>query len=229
MEIIIGRDSSTSKLKVTTGQQNHLIGENGTVPMDVSRQHCQLIVQEETNIIIKNIKAANVTYVNGTEVQSKKISVDDKVELGISRYLLPLSEILKLSMKKQVDIESLEKIWEDYEHKKLEYNIAERKFNVARSAAGIFSMAAFACSLILGHGPVYLTIFGIAFVVSVISFIVAYKRSSEIPLKTKQLTKDFQQKYVCPNPDCRHFMGFTDYMILSQNKKCPYCGTEYKK
>ena len=42
MELIIGRDGATAKLKVVNGTQVNLYGEAASVPVDVSRQHCQL-------------------------------------------------------------------------------------------------------------------------------------------------------------------------------------------
>ena len=44
MDLIIGRDANTAQLKVVNGTQVTLIGSPASVPMDVSRQHCQLKV-----------------------------------------------------------------------------------------------------------------------------------------------------------------------------------------
>ena len=90
MELIIGRDGATAKLKVVDGTEVKLYGEAASVPVDVSRQHCQLTAVDDNTFIIRNIKAANVTWVNGIEVQTKRITREDKVQLGQSRYLLPL-------------------------------------------------------------------------------------------------------------------------------------------
>ena len=95
MELIIGRDGATAKLKVVDGTEVKLYGEAASVPVDVSRQHCQLTAVDDNTFIIRNIKAANVTWVNGIEVQTKRITREDKVQLGQSRYLLPLDEILE--------------------------------------------------------------------------------------------------------------------------------------
>ena len=97
MELIIGRDGATAKLKVVDGTEVKLYGEAASVPVDVSRQHCQLTAIDDNTFIIRNIKAANVTWVNGIEVQTKRITREDKVQLGQSRYLLPLDEILEIT------------------------------------------------------------------------------------------------------------------------------------
>ena len=42
MELIIGRDPETSKLRISVGQQSRLFGANGSVPSSVSRQHISI-------------------------------------------------------------------------------------------------------------------------------------------------------------------------------------------
>ena len=132
-----------------------------------------------------------------------------------------------LNYEETVDIRPLKKIWEEYDEQRTENQIAERKFNAARSATGIITMLAIACSLILGHGPIYLILYGLAIGISLVFTILAYKKSSDIPRQQKEMTKQFQKRYVCPK--CGHFMGFQDYDILIQGDACPYCKTKYKK
>ena len=47
MELIIGRDASTSQLRITMGQQSKTFGSAGCVPMTVSRQHCSLTINPD--------------------------------------------------------------------------------------------------------------------------------------------------------------------------------------
>jgi hypothetical protein len=47
MELIIGRDASTSQLRITMGQQSKTFGVAGSVPMTVSRQHCSLTINPD--------------------------------------------------------------------------------------------------------------------------------------------------------------------------------------
>lgn len=226
MEFIIGRDQQTRKLCVIKDGQSRLYGQPNSVPMDVSRHHISLQPTDEGKWIIKNLNERNVTFVNGIAIESKTISENDTVELGNSHYLLnwyALSE----PKEETVDIRPLKKIWEEYDEQRTENQIAERKFNAARSATGIITMLAIACSLILGHGPVYLILYGLAIGISLVFTVLAYKKSSDIPRQQKEMTKLFQKQYVCPK--CGHFMGFQDYDILIQGDACPYCKTKYKK
>ena len=175
---------------------------------------------------IKNLNERNVTFVNGIAVESKTISEKDKVELGNSHYLFSWDALQEPKVE-TVDIRPLKKIWVDYDNQRIDIQIAERKFNAARSATGIITMLAIACSLILGHGPIYLILYALAIGISVAFTIQAYQKSTDVPKQQRDLNKQFQQRYVCPK--CGHFMGFTDYDILVQSDACPYCKTKYKK
>jgi hypothetical protein len=226
MEIIIGRDQQTRQLCIIKDGNSRLYGQANSVPMDVSRHHISLVPAGNGKWKIKNLNEKNVTFVNGIAVESKTISESDKVELGNAHYLFSWAA-LQEPKEETVDIRPLQKIWNEYDEQRLELQIAERKFNAARSATGIITMLAIACSLILGHGPIYRVLYALAIGISVVFTYQAYQKSSEVPRQQKEMNKDFQRRYV--SPKCGHFMGFQDYEVLTQNDTCPYCKTKYKK
>ena len=226
MEIIIGRDQQTRQLCIVKDGITKLFGQSGSVPMDVSRHHISLVSVGAGKWTIKNLNERNVTFVNGIAIESKTISENDKVELGNSHFLLQWSALQDPKVE-TIDIRPLRAIWKEYDEQKFDAQIAERKFNAARSATGIITMLAIACSIILGHGPIYILLYAIAIGVSVAFTYQAYIKSTEIPKQQRELTKHFQYRYVCPK--CGHFMGYTDYDILIQNEACPYCKTKYNK
>ena len=226
MEIIIGRDSQTRQLCIIKGESSKLFGLNGSVPMDVSRHHISLQPMGDGRWQIKNLNEQNVTFVNGIAIESKTITESDKVELGNSHYLFQWSALSEPKFE-TIDIRPLKTIWTEYDEQRLALQIAERKFNAARSITGIITMLAIACSLILGHGPIYILLYALAIVISLIFTYQAYKKSSDVPRQQKEINKNFQHRYVCPK--CSHFMGFQDYDILEQNDACPYCKIKYRK
>jgi hypothetical protein len=226
MEIIIGRDADTRQLCVIKDGVTTKKGNPGSVPMDVSRHHISLQPIGAGRWQIRNLNERNVTFVNGIAIESKTISENDRIELGNSHYFFLWSALQEPKVE-TVDMRPLKRIWSDYDNEKLDTQIAERKFNAARSATGIITMLAIACSFILGHGPIYLLIYALAIGISVAFTIQAYQKSTDVPKQQRDLNKKFQQRYVCPK--CGHFMGFTDYDILIQNDACPYCKTKYKK
>ena len=226
MDIIIGRDAQTRQLNVVKDGVSKKYGQAGSVPMDVSRQHFSLSPVGSSKWQIKNLNDKNVTFVNGIAVESKVISESDKVELGNSHYLFQW-KALEEPKEETADIRSLKKVWEKYDKDNLELDIAERKFNAARSATGIITMLAIACSLILGHSFIYIMLYALAIGISVVFTVQAYKKSSEVPQLRREIKSRFQQDYVCPK--CGHFLGYQEYSILTQSDACPYCKTKYKK
>ena len=226
MEIIIGRDQATRQLSIVKDGKRKLYGLPNSVPMDVSRNHVSLQPLGNGKWQVKNLKEQNVTFVNGIAIESKTVSEKDKIELGNSHYLLSWNALSEPKVE-TVDIRPLKSIWEEYDNQRIQNQIAERRFNAARSATGIITMLAIACSFILGHGPIYLVLYALAISVSVLFTIQAYRKSTEVPQQQRELSKQFQHRYVCPK--CGHFMGFTDYDILIQNDACPYCKAKYKK
>jgi len=226
MEIIIGRNQSTRQLTVIKDGVERTYGQANSVPMDVSRHHISLQPIGTGKWQIKNLNERNVTFVNGLAIENKTISESDTIELGNSHYLLSW-DLLVTSKEETIDISPLKKIWMEYEEQKIENQIAERKFNVARSATGIITTIALVCSIILGHGPIYITLYILAIAISLVFTYQAYQKSSEVPRQQQKMNKDFQHRYVCPK--CGHFMGFQDYGILTQNDACPYCKTKYRK
>ena len=226
MEIIIGRDAQTRQLNVVKDGVSKKFGQSGSVPMDVSRQHFSLSPAGTGRWLIKNLNAQNVTFVNGVAVESKTISEGDKVEIGNSHYLFQWQAIQEPKVE-TVAIRPLKKVWEKYEKENLELDIAERKFNAARSATGIITMLAIACSVILGHTPIYILLYVLAIGISVIFTVQAYNKSTEVPQFRKEIKKKFESDYNCPK--CGHFMGYQGYDIMTQNDACPYCKTKFKK
>ena len=226
MEIVVGRDQQTRKLCIIKDGVTHLYGHEGFVPTYVSRKHISMQLLTDGKWKIVNLNDRNVTYVNGIGVEGMVVSEDDKIELGESRFLFPWDAIKDFE-NALIDISPLKKIWDDYDEKRIQFQIPERKFNAARSATGIITMLAIACSIILGHGPVYICLYVLAIGTSVLFTYQAYKKSSEIPRQQREMNKLFQQNYVCPK--CGHFMGFQDYDVHAQGDACPYCHTQYKK
>lgn len=226
MEIIIGRNQQTRQLSIIKDGTTTDYGHPRSVPMDVSRHHISLQPIENGKWILKNLNDRNVTFVNGIAIEAKTISVEDKVELGNSHYLFPW-ESLNEPKEESIDIRPLQKIWDEYDRQCIELDIAERKFNAARSAAGIITMIAIACSFILGHGLFYLLLYAVAIGVSLVFAVKAYNNAAVVPHKRKEIRKDFQGKYICPK--CQTFMGYQDYDLLYQKGNCPNCRTKIQK
>lgn len=228
MELIIGRDSNTGKLKVVNGNEVKLVGAPSSVPRDVSRQHCQLSVTGG-NITIKNIKAENVTWVNGLEVNTKQITIADTIELGPSRsYTVPLKEVLDGFEPNEVDIRPLRQVWENYNNGMLAIRKRQQRNNLLARVPIAFTMLGTVVSAISESiRPFSIAFTVIALVIMLYGFyLIATDKGID---QQEALKKQLQQQYICPNPKCQHFMGFQDYDVLIHNNNCPYCKAKYIK
>ena len=225
MDLIIGRDANTAQLKVVNGTQVTLIGSPASVPMDVSRQHCQLKVIDKDTFIITNIKAANVTWVNGVEVQSKQITLADKVQLGAGKYVLPLAEIIKQTEPNIADIRSLKAVWENYNNTLIEIRKRQQQNNLLSRVPMVFTLlggVVAAASEDLRSVSIVFT--AIAAAIMLYGFYrIATDKSIE---EQERLKKEFQSNYVCPK--CGRFLGYQDYDIIRQHSNCPYCKAQYR-
>lgn len=234
MEIIIGRDEKTSRLKVCVGQQFKLYGAPGSVPMSVSRQHCSIDYTEGGSFVIHNVKTGkNVTMVNGNNIETKRATLDDIIQLGFEKYILDLKSIVKdlPSPPPSVCIVPLEQVWNEYHDRKINLQIKERKMNAVRSVTGIFTLSAVACTLIPGVGDIgflRILLYIVAIVLTIAFFVITYRSASQMPAIQEEIDNEFHDKYVCPNEKCGHFLGYQKYRDLSQMDKCPYCGAKFK-
>lgn len=218
MEIIIGRDIQGGGLLLTVDGKDQQIATKDFVPASIGSQHCKLTINNGL-MRLKNLDVNNYTYVNGQSIESKAVTMEDKIELGSDHYLIDWT-LLKPFL--PIDIRPLKKVWDHYEAENLKIQIKERKFNALRSATGLITMLAIALSIAGGgRNKWYLALYAIAIIVSVAFFIKAYMDSSKLPQKRQELSKQFQRDYVCPH--CGHFMGNQPYDILAQNGCCPYC------
>lgn len=224
MEIIVGRDQQTRKLRVSVDGKQGLYGQPNSVPLEVSRQHLSLTDKGDGKWQINNLNDQNVTYVNGVAIESKVVSEKDKIELGSSRYVLQWS-LFSLPKIEIVDIRHLKAVWEKYEEVKKETAIADKKFQVARSGTGIITMAAIICGT-QEHGPIYLIIYAIAIGLSVIFLIVAWSRTEKTPEILEQAKKIFKMKYVCPK--CGRFIK-DEYDLIEEGDSCKFCKSKFKK
>ena len=231
IEVKYGRDQATGKLHIAVGGKQRAEGAEKSVPMSVSREHALITIGDDASIVLRNLNIENDTYVNGTPVEQKLLRQGDVIELGKEHYRLDWSMITPF-IPVFIDISPLRHVWEDYQTKKMDYQIKEKKFNVLKSLTSLITMSAFILGAVdvgVSGASLRLVFYVLAISVSIFFTVRSWKDASAMPKKYHKLEKQFHRYYVCPNPKCRHYMGANDYEILSQNKKCPYCGGIYIK
>lgn len=250
--ILIGRESDNGRLLVSLmingTAKTAAMGSAGSVPNCVSRckpaegvAHCKIVIDGGGNMTIVNMKPANVTYVNGVEIVSKRISESSNVELGKDRYRLNVDSMLAVASKvvnvvkpptpKTYSVRPLEQAWNEYHDGLLAIKRRGRSIMQLRSASPIFTLGSGSIAAIAKTQDWSSGIFIVTTTLTVIGLILMiysfYKSYTDKSIEeSERLTEDFQRRYVCPNPNCHHFLGMQSYNVLRQNKKCPYCGCQ---
>lgn len=220
VEIRIGRDAESGRLRFTVGGKSALAGEAPVCPPSVGREHALLTVAEDGVMTIRNLNVENDLYVNGMGVEQKRISEPDRMELGHERY--PLAwDLLRPLIPRFADIRPLSQVWRDYEAEQLKLEIRERRFGVLRSSTGIITMAAIMLGIFAGRSILYIILYSAAGLISLIFFFVAYRSASKVPMKRRHLLRDTEQKYRCPC--CGSLFPLQKYDLLRQQKRCSHC------
>lgn len=233
MELIIGREAGASRLRISINNQDRFWGNANSVPKSVSRQHCKVVTDDKGGYIITNLKPENVTYVNGVQIESKHISGKDRIELGADRYFMDIAAIIKglgASIPKSFSIRHLQEVWDEFHDTKLQIQIKEKKSAAIRSVTGVFSMSAIFCGFIPGIADLpalRVILYSAGLLLAIYFFVITYRSSSTLPKFLDDLDKKFHKDYVCPNPECHHFMGYQQYDDLKKMTSCPYCKSKF--
>lgn len=216
--------------------------------------HARITVDAEGNMTLANVKPQNVTFVNGMEIASKRVLPSHIVELGKDRFRIDLGAIMATAGKiaagscgqtqsaqpqnrqmhqpqqgatsvKRFNISHLERVWEGYQTGRREIQDGQRKINLIRSGCGLFTMCAMPC--IFFFGPVGYVLTAIGVIGNLYSFF--GMKNSNTAGRLEQLTEEFQDMYVCPNPDCNKYLGNMRYKLLKKqySMHCPHCKCEY--
>ena len=253
-EIFVGRESGTDRLLVYLSINGQIkafqIGNPGNVPKSVSRAipnqnkaHISIKIDNNGNFIVTNLKPENVTFVNGSQIVSKRISEIDNVELGADHYLLPLQDLLakasqlttsQLQNSTSYNISHLEKIWNDYHEGDLNIKDKHHKMGLQQRIPIFFTIGAGALTSVawsLGWGEwiriVSICLTGIGLLLMIYFF---FQSSKFNPAReADKLKEEFQNKYRCPNPNCKRFLGFYSYSMLKDqyHNECPFCKSKF--
>ena len=219
------QQSVTRQLTIGRGKTNDIIIPNP----DISRQHAVITFITDHVFLLEDKGSLHGSTVNGQRVDRKIIGMEDTVVLaGLEPIDLTLiqskfgenaspkthSSIPKSPGDYREEFRKLEKMFEMYAQ------VSEALLiNTPRHQAWL--RATFSITPLLGFafGP-----FGMAF--GVMGSVIGQILSAELinPSEKKlTLEKEFKRTYVCPNPDCKRFLGFTPYADLVYQKACSRC------
>ena len=232
MDVVIGREPGVAapRLCIKEGNNTKYLGQPGSVPKTVSRNHCRVESIGDGKYKIINISNQNSVFVNGLECQTKTICKDDLVELGADHYKLNLDVIIKTFAKeepKTYSISHLKKVWDDYSQTKIDMQIAEKKMGVFSSIPGSISMISIALTAFKNFEKYRVLLVTVAAIFGIVFIVIRLRIAVNGPMKHRELDDSFQDNYICPNPDCHHFLGNKNYKLILRDGRCPFCKSKF--
>ena len=242
MELLIGRSPQDNQLIVVVDGKpyKHDVGNN--VPNTVSRYdtkaktaHCRIVLGTN-GFRIENLNKENVTYVNAVPVEFCKISLSSVIELGEDQYRINLPQILKfVNYQPTFSIKHLHREWEQYDKALLRLQLDDKKKQNQQKLQGIISQLSMLCVIIPSVMPsipipdwLRVVLVLIALSLGIFFYIKGNRTDDSFIIKKRELDEHFKDVYVCPNPKCREFFGFTPFDTIKSRKKCSHCNCNYQ-
>lgn len=241
-EILVGREPGQGRLMISVninGQHKATaLGEFKSVPDGVSRckpaegtAHCKIVFDANGSITVTNLKPANCTYINNRGITSKSgIKTDAQLQLGADKYPVAMVAIMEAAKKllpapeKVYSIKHLEKVYEEYEAAMEAIQIGQQKRSKMSMLPIMISMGIGLLSSVLGQYVNRNSWFGwVLAVLPLLFYLKNFTRKDTSIEDRKAATNKLIDNYVCPNPDCHHYVGAQPYKVLRQNHNCPYC------
>ncbi len=234
MEIIIGK-LGTQKTPITDPT--------------VSRKHCKLTINDDGTYTLENLSASG-TKVDGQSIIRTTVNLNSRIQLG-PRFSATLVELIGVPTSnspvqstfnsgnqaasstssqprqevKTFNISHLQKVWDDFNQTNLEKANEQRRVNLVRTGAAIFTMSA-ALVASLTTGPIGWILTGTGLLGNIYSFV--GMKNAETPEDRQRRQERFDDAWVCPNPACRKTIPARDYRYLRRNfDSCPYCKCKY--
>lgn len=230
-----------NKLTIGRGLNNDIIVSNP----DVSRQHARITFITENVMLLEDTDSTFGTWVNDQRIARKIITIEDSVMLAEkerldltairARFITPkMTSAVKAAVpvKEQAATPAASQDALDFreEFKKLEKmhemytQVSEAMMvNTPRHQAWLRASFGFVPLIGMALGPA-------GMIIGVLGTVVGQIVAAEaINPAEKKLTldKEFKRNYVCPNPACKRFLGFTLFADLAHQKQCSRCKAKW--
>lgn len=214
-----------------------------------SGKHCRIFSDDAANLVyIEDLGSLNGTYVNGQQIVRYMITANDEILLGGNKgYKTTLGAILKAfeeqkkkeqsenaaengqSVSKEPEtiecLEMLRKIESDFQKAELDANDKLSSLMMMRiiPTSLIGTLTAGAALFVPADLKTYVSIVG--GIVTILVLLLALKWTSKKSRKIKEaqikMKENLHYSYACPG--CRHSLVGRPWVVLSQDKVCPYC------
>lgn len=212
MEIIIGKQGN-QKMPITEST--------------VSRKHCKVTTNDDGTYTIENLSTTGFTKIDGKDIIKTIATLDSEIQLG-PVFKAKLRDLIGVPNEKPTEkvfsISHLHKVWEDFNIQNLEVAKKQQKLNLTRTGLGIFTMCAMPTIFFLG--PIGYVLTGIGVIGNIYSFVGL--KNIESPEQRQKRQDEFDNAWVCPNPECDRTLPAKNFSILKRNyQSCPFCKCKY--
>lgn len=212
MEIIIGKQGSQKK---------------PITEPTVSRKHCKVTDNGDGTYTVENLSTTSFTKVDGQDIVKTKASLDSEIQLG-PVFKAKLKDLIDIPAEnpadKEFSISHLQKVWDEFNGKNLDFAKKQQKLNLTRTGLGIFTMCAMPTIFFLG--PIGYALTGIGVLGNIYSFVGL--KNIESPEQRQKRQDEFDDAWVCPNPECGRTLPAKNYSMLKRNyPSCPYCKCKF--
>lgn len=238
MEIIIGREEGARRLHCIADGREFFVSQAGSVPGSVSRKHCKITINGN-DMSVENLKAQNITFVDGNQINVKSITASSQVQLGNEKFMVPLQQVIQLATGIQptnspqqpsapsFSLRPMENVWEEYNQRSLDIVAKAAKDANHQRLQGILSMLGMCIGFIPGIDQTLRIVIIVAALLVAIYFFVKGSNGDTVQQQQNDLDTEFAKKYRCPNPRCGKPFGRQPYHIMKFNKQCFACGCKY--
>lgn len=252
LTLLIGRSPGTDNLLVGASIGGKSLAANvpgiNNVPHTVSRckvaeskAHAKLTIGSDGVMTLMNGNVENFTYVGSTAISTKRVGETDIIAMGRDRFTVPLQKILATAIAlaakgtpqgpkpqpgppQPLSISHLEQVWNDYQTKI--DNIYKKQQIVMRMRMITYplTLISSAVSMIAqsNHKDWSAVSWCFTGVIIILALYNAFRKDTSND-ERKAAKDKLVDDYVCPNPQCGHYLNEQPYKVIRQNKGCPYC------
>lgn len=233
MEIIVGREGN-QKIKITDNS--------------VSRKHCRITKNADGTYTIENL-SQNGTKVDGRDIIRATAELKSMIQLG-NRFSASLGELIgdmfsksaprgnsdsianspQKASKQQPEVKTfnishLQNVWDDFNQTNIKKAEQQRTINLTRTGLGVLTMGSAVLIRFL-PGSLGFVLTGIGILGNIYSFV--GMKNAETAEDRQRRQDEFDDAWVCPNPECGRSLLAKNYKMLVRNhQSCPYCKCRY--
>lgn len=194
----------------------------------VSRHHAHLIDKGKEGLFIEDLNSTNGVFVDGKQVQLKRIEPSNVVVLG-SSYVLNVSEVMKIDNDYSEEFDRLKDVYEGYIRQKIAIQ-SSNQFKTRLYQSLPFALLGVIGVVVGFFGKGSSTLFALSLLVAIVAPCVGIylgaKQSAKIPHQLNDIATRFKIDYVCPK--CGTFLGEIPWESLRNRKRCPVSSCKAK-